>query len=80
MQRQVPKIQTLSTTVEALLNQATKHVEILQTQYIDEVAAVLIVIQRQVRPSLNQVTKNAEILQTQYIDKVATVFMVIQRF
>ena len=48
-------------------------------QCFDEVAAMPIVIQRQVRPSLNQVTKNAEILQTQYIDKVAMVFMVIQR-
>ena len=58
----------------------TKNAEILQTQYIDKVAATPIVMQRQVRrPSLNQVTKNAEILQTQYIDKVIVVMRVVMQ-
>ena len=80
MQRQVPQIQTLSTTVEALLNQTTKHVEVLQTQYIDKVATVPIVIQRRVpRPSLNQATKPVKIPQLQHIDEVAAMPVVTQR-
>ena len=56
------------------LNQATKHVEISQTQYIDKVAAVPTVTQRQV-----PATKHAEISQTQYINKFVAVLIVIQR-
>ena len=51
MQRQVPQIQTLSTTVKALFNQATKHVEIPQTRHIDKVALLPVVMQRQARRS-----------------------------
>ena len=56
------------------LNQATKHVEISQTQHTDKVAAVLTMTQRQV-----PATKHAEISKTQYINKVAAVLIVMQR-
>ena len=79
MQRQVPQIQTLSTTVEALFNLETKHVKIPQAQHIDKVALLPVVMQRQApRPSLNQVTKNVEIPQTQYIDKDTVMSVVMQ--
>ena len=60
--------------------QATKHVEILQTQYIGEDATISVVMQRQVlRPSPNQVTTHVEISHTQYINKVVAVLVATQR-
>ena len=66
--------------MEVLFNQATKHVEIPQTQYVDKVAAMLVVMQRQVpRPSFNQETKHVEIPQSQYSDKDVDTPVVMQR-
>ena len=62
------------------INQATKHVEILQTQYIDKVGNMPVVTQRQApRPAINQATKHVEILQTQYVDKVGNMPVVMAR-
>ena len=60
------------------IHQATKHVDIPQTQYIDKVAVSPVAPQRQVPPAtINQATKHVEILQ--YIDKVALLPVVMQR-
>ena len=60
-------------------NQATKHVEIPQTQYIDKVAVSPIAMQSQVPLStINQATKHVETLQ-QYFDKVALLPVAMQR-
>ena len=60
-------------------NQATKHVEISHTQYIDKVVAVPTATQRQVSPSLNQVTKHVETPQTHFFDQGVGVPIVTQR-
>ena len=62
------------------LNLATKHVEVPQTPYIDKVAVMPVVMQRQApRPSINQATKHVEVPQTSFIDKVAVMPVVMQR-
>ena len=85
----VPVPQTLEEVVEVV--KAVKFVpqervhhqecrDYADTQYIDNVATVFMVIQRQVlRPSLIQVTKNAEFLQTQCIDKVVVEMPVVMQ-
>ena len=92
-QRQVPQVQTVVNTVEVppvpfvdrvmdaplipLLNQATKHVEIAQTQHIDMVA-VMPVAMRQQAPPIQTVAKTVEGPPGPLIDKVVEAPVIMQ--
>ena len=71
------------------VEKVTKHAEFSQTQHIDKVVDVLVVMQRKVpriqtglktvEVPINQVAEHAESPQTLYIDKVVVEMLVVMR-